>query len=577
MTAPAPVPQSQAASPAAPLPSSPERSVGGRGATLVAIGILASRLMGLVRERVFAHYLGNAEAAAVFKAALRIPNFLQNLFGEGVLSGSFIPVYAQLLGKKDADEADRVAGAVFGLLAMATAVMVALGMLATPLFVDLIAPGFDGGERDLAVRLVRILFPGTGFLVLSAWCLGILNSHRRFLLSYLAPVVWNVVIIATLLAVGSLHGTSGGRAAEEAVTEWLAYGVVLGSFLQFAVQVPTVMRLLGHFRPVVSLASASVRQVLKNFGPVVLGRGVVQFSAWVDTAFASLISNRALSSLLYAQTIYLIPVSLFGMAVSAAELPEMARATAEGDAQAHSKLRSRVDAGSRRIAFWVVPSAVALFFLGDLVSGALLQTGRFGASDSRYLWYLLMGAAVGLVASTVGRLYASAFYALKDPKTPLRYAIVRVTLGTVKAWFLALWLPERLGLPRELGAAFLTLSSGIVAWVETTLLRRKLRSIVGPVGLPSGLLPRLYGAAVVGGLVALAVKQGLTGLLGPMPGVGAEWGGTLLVPPRLHPVLGLMATAVPFGVVYFAVSAALGVPEAGAVFRKVGRKLGLAR
>ncbi|WP_279635558.1 murein biosynthesis integral membrane protein MurJ [Corallococcus carmarthensis] len=557
------------------MPAEPKHA-GGRGATLVAIGILASRLMGLVRERVFAHYLGNAETAAVFKAALRIPNFLQNLFGEGVLSGSFIPVYAQLLGKKDADEADRVAGAVFGLLALATGMMVALGMLATPLFVDLIAPGFEGGDRDLAVRLVRILFPGTGFLVLSAWCLGILNSHRRFLLSYLAPVVWNLVIIATLLGVGGRYA-SGGRAAEEALTEWLAWGVVLGSFLQFAVQVPTVLRLLGHFRPVVSLASASVRQVMKNFGPVVLGRGVVQFSAWVDTAFASLISSRALSSLLYAQTIYLIPVSLFGMAVSAAELPEMARATADGEAQAHEKLRTRIDAGSRRIAFWVVPSAAALLFLGDMVSGALLQTGRFGAADSRYLWYLLMGAAVGLVASTVGRLYASAFYALKDPKTPLRYAIVRVALGTVKAWFLALWLPERLGLPRELGAAFLTLSSGIVAWVETTLLRRKLRSIVGPVGLPAGLLPKLYGAAVVGGLVALAVKQGLTGLLGPMPDVGLEWGGGLLVPPRLHPVLGLLATAVPFGVVYFAVSAALGVPEAGAVFRKVGRRLGLAR
>ncbi|NOK18807.1 murein biosynthesis integral membrane protein MurJ [Corallococcus carmarthensis] len=575
MTAPAPASHSQPVPPAAPVPAEPKHA-GGRGATLVAIGILASRLMGLVRERVFAHYLGNAETAAVFKAALRIPNFLQNLFGEGVLSGSFIPVYAQLLGKKDADEADRVAGAVFGLLALATGVMVALGMLATPLFVDLIAPGFEGGDRDLAVRLVRILFPGTGFLVLSAWCLGILNSHRRFLLSYLAPVVWNLVIIATLLGVGGRYA-SGGRAAEEALTEWLAWGVVLGSFLQFAVQVPTVLRLLGHFRPVVSLASASVRQVMKNFGPVVLGRGVVQFSAWVDTAFASLISSRALSSLLYAQTIYLIPVSLFGMAVSAAELPEMARATADGEAQAHEKLRTRIDAGSRRIAFWVVPSAAALLFLGDMVSGALLQTGRFGAADSRYLWYLLMGAAVGLVASTVGRLYASAFYALKDPKTPLRYAIVRVALGTVKAWFLALWLPERLGLPRELGAAFLTLSSGIVAWVETTLLRRKLRSIVGPVGLPAGLLPKLYGAAVVGGLVALAVKQGLTGLLGPMPDVGLEWGGGLLVPPRLHPVLGLLATAVPFGVVYFAVSAALGVPEAGAVFRKVGRRLGLAR
>ncbi|QDE83247.1 MULTISPECIES: murein biosynthesis integral membrane protein MurJ [Myxococcus] len=554
--------------PIAPVaPPRPERS--GGGAALVAAGILASRLMGLVRERVFAHYLGNAEAAAVFKAALRIPNFLQNLFGEGVLSGSFIPVYAQLLGRKDTETADRVAGAVFGILSLVTAVVVALGMVFTPLLVDAIAPGFRGQERELAVHLVRILFPGTGMLVLSAWCLGILNSHRRFLLSYLAPVVWNLVIIAALVA-------AGGRYEEEALVSVLAYAVVLGSFLQFAVQVPSVLKLLGRFRPTLSLAAEPVRQVLKNFGPVVLGRGVVQFSAWVDTAFASLISNRALSSLLYAQTIYLIPVSLFGMAVSAAELPEMSRATGEG-ADVAARLRQRIDGGARRICFWVVPSAAAFLFLGDMVAAALLQTGRFDAADSRYLWYLLMGAALGLVASTVGRLYASAFYALKDPKTPLRFAVVRVLVGTLGAWVLGLRLPGWLGVPQHLGAVGLTLASGLVAWLEAGLLRRKLVKQLGPVGVPSGLLPRLWGAAVVAGLVAVGIKVGLTSLLGPMPGVTAEWGGGFLMPPRLHPVLGFAAVALPFGAVYFGMSAALGIPEAGTVLRKVGRKLRLVR
>ncbi|MFP2930656.1 murein biosynthesis integral membrane protein MurJ [Pyxidicoccus sp. 3LG] len=555
--------------PAAPPPSARPAGKGGRGAVLVATGILASRLMGLVRERVFAHYLGNEDEAAVFKAAMRIPNFLQNLFGEGVLSGSFIPVYAGLLGREDPKEADRVASAVFGLLSLVTAVMVAAGMLATPLLVDLIAPGFEGHSRELAITVVRILFPGTGMLVLSAWCLGILNSHRRFLLSYLAPVVWNIVIILTLVV-------AGGRYTEDRLVEVLAYGVVLGCFLQFAVQVPSTLRLLGRFRPSLSLSSEPVRQVLKNFGPVVLGRGVVQFSAWVDTAFATLISNRAVSSLLYAQTLYLIPVSLFGMAVSAAELPEMARETGEGQDVA-AKLRERIDRGARRICFFVVPSAAAFLFLGDMVAAALLQTGRFSAADSRYLWYLLMGAAVGLVASTVGRLYASAFYALKDPKTPLRYAIVRVAAGTLFAWILGLKLPAWLGLPEHLGALGLTLASGLVAWLEAGLLRAKLTKQVGPVGVPGGLLPRLWGAAIAGGLVALGVRLGLTSLLGPLPGVAAEWGGGWLPPPRLHPVLGFVAVAVPFGAVYFGLAAALGIPEAGTVLRKVGRKLRLVR
>jgi len=523
--------------------------------------------MGLVRERVFAHYLGNGVAAAVFKAALRIPNFLQNLFGEGVLSGSFIPVYAGLLGKGDTKEADRVAGAVFGLLALATSVMVAAGMLITPLFVDTIAPGFEGEAREMAIRLVRILFPGTGMLVLSAWCLGVLNSHRKFLLSYLAPVVWNLAIIATLVV-------AGARGLPEArLVEVLAYGVVAGCFLQFAVQVPSVVRMLGGFRPTLSTASESVRQVLRSFGTVVLGRGVVQVSAYVDTSYASLIADRALSTLTYAQTIYLIPVSLFGMSISAAELPEMSRAAGAGEEVA-GKLRTRLEAGARRIAFFVVPSSAALLFIGDVVAGGLLQTGRFTAADTRYLWYLLMGSSVGLVASALGRLYASAFYALKDTRTPLRFATLRVTLGAAAAWFLALRLPGLVGLPEHLGAVFLTITSGLVAWFESQMLRRTLAHQIGPVGLPPGLLTKLWGAAIAAGLTGLGIKVALARVMGPMPRVMEEWGGSIVPPPALHPIILFLTVVLPFGGVYFGITGALGIPEAKAVFQRVLRPRG---
>ncbi|HEX4621884.1 MAG TPA: lipid II flippase MurJ, partial [Myxococcaceae bacterium] len=169
---------------------------------MVAAGILISRCLGLVREAALARYFGTSIAAAAFRAALRIPNFLQNLFGEGVLSASFIPVYARLLAEGQKDEADRLAGAVFGLLGLMVSSLVALGLAATPFFIETIAPGFQGETRELAIHLVRIAFPGTGFLVMSAWCLGVLNSHRRFFLSYVAPVAWNVIIIGTLLALG---------------------------------------------------------------------------------------------------------------------------------------------------------------------------------------------------------------------------------------------------------------------------------------------------------------------------------------------------------------------------------------
>src|SRR5262249_39706529 len=160
-----------------------------------------------------------------------------------------------------------------------------------------------------------------------------------------------------------------------------------GSLLQFAIQLPTVLQLMGRFRPTLSVAGESIRTVLHGFVPVVIGRGVVQVSAYVDIAFASYISERALSALSYAQTMYLIPISVFGMAVSAAELPEMSRAIGTSDEVA-AKLRTRVSAGTRRIAFYIVPSAAVFLVLGDVAAAALLQTGRFTAADTRYLWYL---------------------------------------------------------------------------------------------------------------------------------------------------------------------------------------------
>src|ERR687898_1894154 len=174
-------------------------------AVLVAAGILLSRILGLVRNRVFAHYFGTSAAADAFNAAFKLPNFLQNLFGEGVLSASFIPVYVRLL-QKDRDEARRVAVAVGAILALAVSVVVLFGVLLAPVLVSIFTPGFSGEKREATIRLARIFFPGAGLLVLSAWCLGVLNSHGRFFLSYSAPVLWNMSIIGTLLGYGDSAG-----------------------------------------------------------------------------------------------------------------------------------------------------------------------------------------------------------------------------------------------------------------------------------------------------------------------------------------------------------------------------------
>jgi putative peptidoglycan lipid II flippase len=167
---------------------------------LIGTGILLSRIVGLIRERVVAICFGTGLHADVFSAGLRMPNVLQNLLGEGTLSASFIPVYSELLGQGRTKEAGRVAGAMFGLLLGIAGVISLLGIVLAPVLVSVFTPGFEGQRRELMIAVVRIIFPMTGVLVLSAWSLGILNSHRKFFIPYFAPVLWNAAIIAALVA-----------------------------------------------------------------------------------------------------------------------------------------------------------------------------------------------------------------------------------------------------------------------------------------------------------------------------------------------------------------------------------------
>jgi len=517
-----------------------------RHAFLVAAGILFSRIAGLVRERVFAHYFGNSDAADAFKAAFRIPNFLANLFGEGVLSASFIPVYAGLLARDDDEEARRTAGAVAGLLALSTSVLVLLGVVATPYLIDVIAPGFHGEKRELTIHLVRILFPGAGLLVFSAWCLGVLNSHRRFFLSYAAPVVWNAAMIATMWGFGR-------RYTLFPLAEALAWGSVAGSALQVAVQLPVVLRLLHGLRLSLNYQAENVRIVVRNFFPVFFGRGVVQISAYVDALLASLLPTGAVAALAYAQTLYTLPVSLFGMAVSAAELPAMSGAIG-GEREVAEALGRRLDSGLRHIAFFVLPSVVAFLALGDVIVGAIYQTGRFQHDDVIYVWGILAGSTVGLLASTLGRLYSSAYYALRDTRTPLRFAIVRVALTTALGYLFAIPLPPVLGIAARWGVAGLTISAGIASWVEFTLLRRTLNRRIGRTGLPYAFLAKLWVAAGVAAAAGWTAHHFL-GHRAPNPGT-------------VHrEILAVLVLGI-YGVLYFAMTFALGLPEARALVER---------
>lgn len=510
---------------------------------LVAAGIFLSRIFGLVRTRVLAHYLGLSDANDALTAAIRIPNLLQNLLGEGVLSASFIPVYARLRAEQKPEEANRLANAVFGLLALATSLIVLAGVLLAAPLTDLIAGGFEGDKRLLTIRMVRLLFPGAGLLALSAWCLGVLNSHRKFFLSYAAPVVWNLAIIATVIL-------SPGRNEENSAAIAAAIGGVIGSGLQFLVQLPTVIRLLGRFRPSIDTASVHIRTVLGNFVPVFIGRGVVQLSAFVDTIIASFLGQGPVAALNMAQVLYTLPVSLFGMSISAAELPAMSSATGS-DAEVATILRGRLTNGLRRIAYFVVPSAAAFLAFGGVIAGALFQTGRFTAQDSQFIWAILAGSAVGLLAATMGRLYSSAYYALRDTRTPLRFAMLRVLLTVVLGYLCAIPLPAALGIDQRWGAAGLTASAGFAGWVEFLLLQRGLERKISATGISLGYLARLWTAAIVGAAAGLTIYY---------------------FTPTLGPIVRAAVVLAPYGLIYLGITRLFGLPEAMGLTDRIRRR-----
>ncbi|TVP42224.1 MAG: murein biosynthesis integral membrane protein MurJ [Gemmatimonadales bacterium] len=588
-------PELGAPEPGAPpsTPTHPGAPRASRSASLVSAGILLSRIAGLARERALGHYFGASVYADAWRAALRLPNVIQNLLGEGTLSASFIPVYARMIEEDRQEAARRFAGAVFGLLLVTAGALVLLGMALAPLLVGLLFPRFDADQHARTTALVRILFPMTGILVLSAWSLGILNTHRRFFLPYVAPVAWNAAILAALVGGGWYLGWEG-----DALLRLTAGGALLGGFLQFAIQLPGALRLVGGLRvtvlPWVANRIEGVREAVRAFLPVLAGRGVVNVGGLLDYALAGLLATGALAVLGYAQVLYMLPISLFGMAVAASELPELARSqvaarrkeaeeVAEKEAgkeagklagkqagkqagqgtpgdldlaparvdgraadlspAAQAALAGSVRQGMLRVAYFLVPSVAVYLFLGDVVVAALYQTGAFGPLEVRLTWAILAAYALGMGASATSRLLSSAFYALGNTATPARVAVLRVTLALAVGAALMFPLDRfEVGGGLRYGAVGLALGSALGAWVELGLLRRRLARDIGPHGSGVGPLLRL----VTGAGAAVAVGWGLRlALAGVVPG--------------LHPIPVAAVTLGAAGAAYLGVTSLLGV------------------
>ncbi len=461
----------------------------GRNAMIVGAGILLSRLSGLIRELIFAGLLGTRVAADAFKAALQIPGLLQNILGEGTLSASFIPTYSRLIDEdKSEEEPGVVAGTIATLLGLATSAVVIVGILAARPLTKVLLPLLPNETFELTVSLVRVMWAGLGFIVLSSWCLGVLNAHRKFFLAFAAPILWNAAQIVFAITAWTQNWS------DASIAKAAAWGVLVGGILQFIVQIPVVMKVSPSLKLGLKRGSKAVREIVSKFFPAVMGRGIVQFSGFLDLFLAGFLATGAFTALSLAQIIYMLPIGLFVMSIISADLPEFSR-----DRDNTSAVRRRFIASSERIGFYLVFSSIAFITMGEPLVDFLFERGKFTSEDTLYIWVVLAAYSLGLYATGMSRLYQNLCYSYGDVKGPARLAGFRVLVAGSLGFLLMFQLDRfaiddnsivRIGdfpsfsplpelaraldtTPQPLGALGLALGSSVAAWAEYFLLRKR--------------------------------------------------------------------------------------------------------
>ncbi len=446
-----------------------------RQAGVVGIAVMASRVLGLVRDQVFAAFFGAGLQYDAFLTAFRIPNLLRDLFAEGALSAAFVTTFSQVLEAKGKDEAARLANRVATAMVLIIAVISILAWFFAPSIVYWLAPGFFDvpGKGDLTIHLTRVMIPFLLLVALAAQAMGVLNANNRFGIPSLASAFFNIGSIAGGLLLGFLLAQPLGITA----IEGMAYGTLIGGFLQFAVQWPSLRHLGYRYRPMFSFSDPALRQIVMLMGPAIIGVAAVQINVFVNTNFASAIVdtttakvlNGPVSWLNYAFRFMQFPIGVFGVAIATATLPAIARnAARENMVEFRQTL-----AHSLVLTFLLcVPSAIGLIVLGRPIVALIFEHGKFTAYDTIQTADALAAYALGLAGYAAVKVLSPAFYALKDARTPML-----VSLGSIVVNYLMNSM-----LVRRYGHVGLAMSTSIVALVNFALLMILMRRKLGRIG-----------------------------------------------------------------------------------------------
>ena len=467
-----------------------------KAAGMISILTMASRVLGLVREQVFAAFLGAGSYADAFQVAFRIPNLLRDLFAEGALSAAFIPTYTRELAEGGPARAHQLASRLLSVLAVILGVLVALGLIFTGPLVRFLAPGFDPSKMDITIELTRIMLPFLPLVSFAALAMGMLNAQGRFGIPAAAPAMFNLVAIAWAAGLWAM-----GFGPAQVAVGW-AVGTVVGGAAQLLIQVPPLWRQGWRYKPEWQPGDPGIRAIGRLMAPATVGLAAVQVNIFVSTIFASH-EDGAVAWLAYAFRILYLPIGIFGVAVGTVATTGLAQRAAQGDMEG---LKDTLRRGLAAVAFLSIPATVGLVVLRIPIVRLLFERGRFDADDTVHTATALGLYSIGLVAYTGVKVLAPAFYSLGRPRVPLLASMSAVASNLV----VILLLHGRLGYRAiALGTALGSLMNAVVLM---SVFQRRIGGLATR-ALGWAVL-RMLAAAVLMGVASVAALRGTEGVLG---------------------------------------------------------------
>jgi putative peptidoglycan lipid II flippase len=503
-----------------------------RAAGVVGMATLLSRIFGYIRDMVLASYFGAGMAADAFIAAFRIPNLLRRLFGEGSLSIAFVPVFTEAMASGDREDGLRLAVSALKLLLVCLSVIAVVGVVAAPTIIHLVAPGFSATPEKMAltITLTRIMFPYVILIGLVALCMGILNVMGHFAAPAIAPVLLNLAMIGSVVAVSRLSDSQTVRVMG------LAGGVLLGGVLQLVLQVPFLVKHSVRFWKPSGLWHPTMKKVGILMLPTIFGAAVYQINILVGTLLASLLPEGSVSYLYYADRLVQFPLGIFAQAAATAVLPSLSRQAADGD---HNGMGDTFGHAMSLVLFITIPAMVGLVVLREPIVALLFRHGAFDAQTTRLTSDALLYYALGLWAFSAVRIVVSTFYAMQDTRTPVKCATISIAANIL--FGLAL-----MGPMKHCGLA---LATSLASMVNLVLLVVVLRNKLGVIRwrlIFSSCLKTL----VASGIMALGVTMTCRLLIPPEAGSG-----------RLRLLTGIGAGVIGGSLIFFAASWMMKIPE----------------